>query len=604
MARFGFVGGFYTNSAVNSDNQRCTNWYPEVDESGMGNSQMILLPTPGLKVFTPGLDFPIRGIHVDPFTGRTFFVGGSTFYELFKDGSYNKIASLNSGAATTAPVTFASNNSYQVCFISSGVIYLYNLKTNKFSVPTADLGPYMQIDFCDGYFIALKLASNIFQISGLEDGTSWNDADIAEVSEFSDQIVGMKVDHREIALWGAERALGYYNTGSNNFPFSPNPSSFIEQGSAAGYAQAQLDNSLFWIGASELGQGIAWRLNGYIPTRVSTHAIETEWRKYPTISDAIGWAYQEDGHTFWVLYFQSANKTWVYDVATQLWTERDRWQNGKSIAFPARCHAFAFGKHLVGDPESGTIYEMSLNYSDDCGNPVRRVRRAPHVSTEQQWMFHNQLQLYMESGLGPEPPLAGGNPTGLKQAILADPDGVLWGLSINDDGTQNIVQLPPDAGSPDIVILSDVQGGLWLLSITFNQDGQPNLLKSVGGPQSQAAPYLQFLTPTRQQFRLIANPDSTIATQGPFPVTGRAPEVVLNWSDDGGHTFKGNRKASAGKAGEFKQRVIWRMLGRSRDRVYEIVCTDPVPYRIVDAYLEATGYTPTERLNKQLAKGA
>jgi hypothetical protein len=57
---------------------------------------------------------------------------------------------------------------------------------------------------------------------------------------------------------------------------------------------------------------------------------------------------------------------------------------------------------------------------------------------------------------------------------------------------------------------------------------------------------------------------------------GSDPQVMLEWSDDGGHTFPNQMWASAGKVGEFRRRVNYRRLGKSRDRVWRVTITDPV----------------------------
>ena len=49
--KFGFVGPSYALDNVNADAQTCMNWHVEKDESGAGNSPMILEPTPGLQPF-------------------------------------------------------------------------------------------------------------------------------------------------------------------------------------------------------------------------------------------------------------------------------------------------------------------------------------------------------------------------------------------------------------------------------------------------------------------------------------------------------------------------------------------------------------------------
>lgn len=61
-------------------------------------------------------------------------------------------------------------------------------------------------------------------------------------------------------------------------------------------------------------------------------------------------------------------------------------------------------------------------------------------------------------------------------------------------------------------------------------------------------------------------------------VTGQGsdPQVMIEWSDDGGHTFPNYRTVSAGKVGEFRARAVIRRCGKSRDRVWRVSITDPV----------------------------
>lgn len=75
-------------------------------------------------------------------------------------------------------------------------------------------------------------------------------------------------------------------------------------------------------------------------------------------------------------------------------------------------------------------------------------------------------------------------------------------------------------------------------------------------------------------------------------VQGNEPQVMLRWSDDGGHTWSNEHWASIGKIGEYSRRAIWRRLGMTtklRDRVYEISGTDPVKIAILGAELVASG---------------
>jgi hypothetical protein len=66
---------------------------------------------------------------------------------------------------------------------------------------------------------------------------------------------------------------------------------------------------------------------------------------------------------------------------------------------------------------------------------------------------------------------------------------------------------------------------------------------------------------------------------------GENPLVMLRTSDDGGKTWGAQRQASAGRMGQYKKRVYWTRLGTSSARCFEVTVSDPIPWRIVDAYL-------------------
>jgi hypothetical protein len=69
---------------------------------------------------------------------------------------------------------------------------------------------------------------------------------------------------------------------------------------------------------------------------------------------------------------------------------------------------------------------------------------------------------------------------------------------------------------------------------------------------------------------------------------GDDPQVMLRWSDDGGHTWSSEHWSPMGKIGAYYQRVFWRRLGMTlklRDRVYEVSGTDPVKVAIMGAEL-------------------
>jgi hypothetical protein len=66
------------------------------------------------------------------------------------------------------------------------------------------------------------------------------------------------------------------------------------------------------------------------------------------------------------------------------------------------------------------------------------------------------------------------------------------------------------------------------------------------------------------------------------------PQAMLRWSNDGGSTWSREYWIPIGQQGKYKNRAIWRRLGTARDRIYEVVVTDPVKAVIVSANLKAS----------------
>lgn len=611
MARFGFIGSTYTSQSVNADCQRCVNWYPESDESGAGKSSLVLYPTPGLRLAYQLSGSSVRGFCI--INSRVFALSGTTLYELFSNGTtINRGAVVNDGqmasmAASTTQLLVASGGNTYVLTLATNV--LTQIPPATFTFPfTGANAPIVQVGFSDGFFIALVNGSNNWYVSGTLNANDWTTNGSTIVSVFPDNVVGMIVDHREIALGGLKSSVVYYDSG-NLFPYDVIPGGFIEQGLVAKWSMAKLDNSIFWLGGDERGNAVCWRMQGYTPQRVSNHATENAWQNYSTVTDAIAYSYQDRGHLFYVLYFPTGNATWIYDAATGMWHERSFLDpiTGKFSAHRSQCHVFAFGKHLVGDWASGNIYQMSINFADDSGNEIQRMRRAPHISSEEEWIFHSQLQVDLEPAVLP-PTIP---PTNL---TLVSPNGTLWNVFVTDAGLLQTVQ--GSINNAQAVILNNPgntvswqlgvtnAGLLTTTSVTFNA-ANPKIA-TIASLSGNAAWDIGVTTPGL----LTTTADNlALTTFQPQLLDGagnvRGPIASIRWSDDGGHTWSNFYQVDCGKIGQFKTRAMWRRMGRSRDRVYELTCSDPVPWRVVDAYLQASpGYAPTERLTAQLRKSA
>lgn len=64
--------------------------------------------------------------------------------------------------------------------------------------------------------------------------------------------------------------------------------------------------------------------------------------------------------------------------------------------------------------------------------------------------------------------------------------------------------------------------------------------------------------------------------------------VTLQMSNDGGQTFGSMLQRSLGAIGQWMQRVRWLGLGTTLSRVYRIRCSDPVPFEVYSATVDAS----------------
>lgn len=64
------------------------------------------------------------------------------------------------------------------------------------------------------------------------------------------------------------------------------------------------------------------------------------------------------------------------------------------------------------------------------------------------------------------------------------------------------------------------------------------------------------------------------------------PMLILQWSDDGGHTWSNEHIVPAGKIGQYGIRAIWRRLGRSRQRVFRVIMAAPCKVFWIAAHIQ------------------
>lgn len=81
------------------------------------------------------------------------------------------------------------------------------------------------------------------------------------------------------------------------------------------------------------------------------------------------------------------------------------------------------------------------------------------------------------------------------------------------------------------------------------------------------------------------------------------PKVMLQVSYDGGKTWGNERHGSAGLVGQYQRRVAWPRCGSGWAVTAKFTCTDPVPWNLIDCYMDASGLAGASQAPQGQATG-
>jgi hypothetical protein len=456
------------------------------------------------------------GIYSQQATYTVATIGGSgavTGLTTVNNGVYTVVpgtpantTTSGNGTGLTLTLTFGTGTGNTGSYVvsASQTVSATTLYALNFSVMPANDGAFEGadvVDIVDNYFVYNRPGTQQFgssnPLSPISSALSFSSKDGAP-----DDLVSLIIDHRELYLLGEASSEVWVDSGLFPFAFQRIPGTSTQHGIAAKFSVARLGNSFAYLSKNIRGDGQVMMMNGYVPTRISTHAVENSIEG-AEISDARAWTYLIEGHEVYVISFPTLDLTWAYDIATGMW-HKWLWVDTNNVFHRHRgnCHSHFQNMSLVGDWENGQIYMLDPNVYTDNGGEIRRVRRAPHLVSDFQRQFFSELQILFQPGVG-----LSGNVTG---------------------------QYSPTNGVAGVGV-----AGL------------------------------------------------AIAGQANLATLGANPKAMLRWSNDGGSTWSNEHWVSIGVQGAYKNRAIWRRLGQARDRVYEVVVTDPIKAVIVAANLKA-----------------
>jgi hypothetical protein len=450
LIRFGT--GSYQHRSLPLSAQRMVNCYLEVAPPA-AKSPVAVVSSYGIDDWATIGDGPIRGGAI--INGVPFVVSDTQLFRLQSDGAFTLLGTIPGSDLVTV-----AGDGTNVAVAAGGDLYLYNGSTTSI-ISDPDFPGAAWVGFLDGYIPIIEPNTGRLWINETPYvPTNWNALDFVTAEGAPDDLLWGVIDHRELYAFGRETIEVFYNSGDADSPLRRTDSGFIETGIMSAGAAAKTDNGIGFLG----NDGLIYMMRGYQLERISTFAVEQAIEDYADKS-CRAMSFTEGGHK--MIAFHFATGTWVFDLSTQLWHERQsmghaRWR--PQIALQA------FNRTLIGDSISNRIGVLDHTIFEEWGNPLRMSCTAPSIADENRMIFHSMLELQFEQGVG------------------------------------------------------------------------------------------------------------TISTPN--------PQVMIDWSDDGGRTWSSEHWRSLGGMGEFRSRAVCRRMGCSRDRVPRFAITDRVRRTLIQAIWE------------------
>lgn len=381
----------YKSKSLPVSAQRTVNCYAE-KEPPDAKTEVALFGAPGLISFSEVGLGPIRNMHV--MNSVLYVVSGQRLYSVSSSG----VATDIGGAITGSGYVSMADNGTQICIVNGVEGYIWSSTGGLQVISDINFHAANSVTFFDNFFAFDWAGTNKWFISNSNDGTTYTGTDFAFAEVSSDFVLSLLNQQENMLIFGQRTIETWYDAGALNFPFQRVTGATIERGCAAALTPVKEDSSVFFLG-DDL---VFYRLNGTALVRQSTHAIEQAWQAYPTVSDAYCFSYTFEGHKFICVNFPTANATWFYDISTDLWHERESWdQNNNSFGrWRGTCAVECYGQVLVGDLYSNNVGYLTSSAYTEFGNTIRMLATSPPLHSNRQRIFVSTLDLDVESGVG------------------------------------------------------------------------------------------------------------------------------------------------------------------------------------------------------------
>lgn len=394
--RFDIFGAGQQSKSRKVSAQRRVNVYYQFEEQEQDTTKVSIFGTPGFDLFVDQGDTPWRTLIAPEKSSVMYGVHRSTFYEINNAGVVTSRGTLEGVSGRC----YAAENGSQVMIVDptdSGKGYIYTISGASFAkITNVNFPGALNVDFLDGFFLVPKPDSGRWYKSASYDGSTWSATDFTNAEASPDNTKLVKVAKKQVNVFGENTTEFYTNAGTSGFPFQSIQGAALNWGIAASASAVAVGDGMIALMKNKDGQPRLGMITGYVMERLSDDAWEQIVQRYGTYSDATGFSYMMDGHVFYQINFPTAGKSWLFDLNTRMYFERE------SSGGRQRCDmAVAFNNQIVvADYSNGKLYRLKPDTYTENGTAIRRELVSRHLFDGNDLLTCSSVEFLFETGVG------------------------------------------------------------------------------------------------------------------------------------------------------------------------------------------------------------
>lgn len=424
------------------------NLYVETQSNPNSQVRASLLSCPGSRViFGVPAGIQVTGMHAT--ASSAYFTTRDSLYEL-RGKNFIKKASIG----ISGRVSMADNGTSLIIVDGFGM-WSFNMESG--AIKQIDAPPCESVRFAHGYFIAVDKGTNRHRVSGFYTDVFDDPVNEANCEGSPDNILGVEIMNGLVFFMGQKSIEPWYLTGED-YPFNPSQAQFVDRGCYGPFSYVLADDRIYWLGDDK----IVYRMDGYTPTRVSTHSEESVLAK-ADCTGAYMLTYSHEGHDFVLLQIPSLSVTMCYDSLTEMWHDR---ATGSGKHFSSHLLTIS-GETFAGHSKSPSVSIFDHDSGNDNGVKMRRQMVTPKDLTRGRV---NKCELLLQYFNPPAPEKLAIDMTASERMLLKEWPVISMAYTDDDGSTwsaDDAVELSPN---PEMRAVWDKLGYSYGRSYRFTLD--------------------------------------------------------------------------------------------------------------------------------------